>query len=149
MIVWECIEAKRYLSSLARDELPESVEAELNLHVSSCVDCSNELELIRNLFALRVLAPSELPYKIKRKLREEIFEVETLNWKKFLPAAAMAAFLVSASLIDRVLFLPEVSLLEQDFFVEVWPSDDYDLAGSLVLDNFSEESLNLLFEEIR
>ena len=61
----------------------------------------------------------------------------------------MAAFLVSASLIDRVLFLPEVSLLEQDFFVEVWPSDDYDLAGSLVLDNLSEESLNLLFEEIR
>ena len=149
MIIWECIEAKRYLSSLVRDELPEGVKTEIDLHVSNCVDCSNELELIKNLFALRVLAPSELSYKIKRKLREGILEVETLTWKRFLPAAAVVAFLVSASLIDRVLFLPEVSFLEQDFFVNVWPSDDYDLAGSLVLENFSEESLNLLFEEIR
>jgi len=149
MIMWECIEAKRYLSSLVRDELPEDVKAELDLHVSNCVDCSNELELIKNLFALRVVAPAELSSEIKRTLRTEILEVETLTWKRFLPAAAVAAFLVSASLIDRVLFLPEVSLLEQDFFVNVWPSEDYDLAGSLVLDNFSEESLNLLFEEIR
>ena len=51
--------------------------------------------------------------------------------------------------IDRVFFLPEISALEQDFFVEVWPSEDHDLAGSLVLDNLSDESLNLLFEEIR
>lgn len=149
MIMWECIEAKRYLSSLVRDELPEDVKAELDLHVSNCVDCSNELELIKNLFALRVVAPAELSSEIKRTLRTEILEVETLTWKRFLPAAAVAAFLVSASLIDRVLFLPEVSLLEQDFFVNVWPSEDYDLAGSLVLDDFSEESLNLLFEEIR
>jgi hypothetical protein len=56
---------------------------------------------------------------------------------------------VSASLLDKVLFLPDISLLEQDFFVNVWPSEDYDLAGSLVLDDFSEESLNLLFEEIK
>ena len=149
MIMWECIEAKRYLSSLVRDELPEDVKAELDLHVSNCVDCSNELELIKNLFALRVVAPAELSSEIKRTLRTEILEVETLTWKRYLPAAAVAAFLVSASLIDRVLFLPEVSLLEQDFFVNVWPSEDYDLAGSLVLDDFSEESLNLLFEEIR
>ncbi|HIF38837.1 MAG TPA: hypothetical protein EYQ69_06460 [Gemmatimonadetes bacterium] len=149
MIMWECIEAKRYLSSLVRDELPEDVKTEVDLHVSDCVDCSNELELIKNLFALRVVAPAELSSEIKRTLRTEILEVETLTWKRFLPAAAVAAFLVSASLIDRVLLLPEVSLLEQDFFVNVWPSEDYDLAGSLVLDNFSEESLNLLFEEIR
>jgi hypothetical protein len=147
--MWECIEAKRYLSSLVRDELPEDVKTEVDLHVSDCVDCSNELELIKNLFALRVVAPAELSSEIKRTLRTEILEVETLTWKRFLPAAAVAAFLVSASLIDRVLLLPEVSLLEQDFFVNVWPSEDYDLAGSLVLDNFSEESLNLLFEEIR
>ncbi len=149
MIMWECIEAKRYLSSLVRDELPEDVKTEVDLHVADCVDCSNELELIKNLFALRVVAPAELSSEIKRTLRTEILEVETLTWKRFLPAAAVAAFLVSASLIDRVLLLPEVSLLEQDFFVNVWPSEDYDLAGSLVLDNFSEESLNLLFEEIR
>ncbi|MEO2158862.1 MAG: hypothetical protein ABGX31_05935 [bacterium] len=149
MIMWECIEAKRYLSSLVRDELPEDVKTEVDVHVSDCVDCSNELELIKNLFALRVVAPAELSSEIKRTLRTEILEVETLTWKRFLPAAAVAAFLVSASLIDRVLLLPEVSLLEQDFFVNVWPSEDYDLAGSLVLDNFSEESLNLLFEEIR
>jgi hypothetical protein len=147
--MWECIEAKRYLSSLVRDELPEDVKTEVDLHVSDCVDCSNELELIKNLFALRVVAPAELSSEIKRTLRTEILEVETLTWKRFLPAAAVAAFLVSASLIDRALLLPEVSLLEQDFFVNVWPSEDYDLAGSLVLDNFSEESLNLLFEEIR
>ena len=56
---------------------------------------------------------------------------------------------MSASLIEKVLFLPDVSLLEEDLFVNVWPSEDYDLAGSLVLENLSEENLNLLFEEIR
>ena len=105
--------------------------------------------MIEKFFILRPPAPLQLPLEIKKAVRLELFEVETSYWRKFLPAAAVTTLLVSASLLDKVLFLPDISLLEQDFFVNVWPSEDYDLAGSLVLDDFSEESLNLLFEEIK
>ena len=149
MIIWECIEAKGYLSAGVRGELSEPIKAELDRHVLDCSDCRGELELIEKFFILRPAAPLQLPLEIKKAVRLELFEVETSYWRKFLPAAAVTTLLVSASLLDKVLFLPDISLLEQDFFVNVWPSEDYDLAGSLVLDDFSEESLNLLFEEIK
>jgi len=149
MIIWDCVEAKRYLSRSIRDEISYRLQQELEGHISNCEECATELELTRELYSLRAATPPDLLPKIKKAVRIDMVGLETNVWKQYLPAAALIAFLISAGLIDRVFFLPEISSLEQDFFVQVWPSEDDDLAGSLVLDNLSDESLNLLFEEIR
>ena len=149
MIIWDCVEAKRYLSRSVRDEISYRLQRELEEHISDCGECATELELTRELYSLRDAAPPDLLPRIKKAVRVGTVDLETNVWKQYLPAAALIAFLISGGLIDRVFFLPEISALEQDFFVEVWPSEDHDLAGSLVLDNLSDESLNLLFEEIR
>ena len=149
MIIWDCVEAKRYLSRSIRDEISYRLQQELEGHISNCEECATELELTRELYSLRAATPPDLLPRIKKAVRIDMVGLETNVWKQYLPAAALIAFLISASLIDRVFFLPEISALEQDFFVQVWPSQDDDLAGSLVLDNLSDESLNLLFEEIR
>jgi len=149
MIIWDCVEAKRYLSRSIRDEISYRLQQELEGHISNCEECATELELTRELYSLRAATPPDLLPKIKKAVRIDMVGLEKNVWKQYLPAAALIAFLISAGLIDRVFFLPEISSLEQDFFVQVWPSEDDDLAGSLVLDNLSNESLNLLFEEIR
>ena len=149
MIVWDCLEVKKYLSAWIRDEISFRLQQELKEHVSDCEECATELQLTRELHSLRATAPPDLLPRIKKSVRDDIIGLEKNLWKKYLPAAALIAFLISGALIDRVFFLPDISALEQGFFVEVWPSEDNDLAGSLVLDNLSDESLNLLFEEIR
>jgi hypothetical protein len=113
MIIWDCVEAKRYISASIRDEISFRLQQELRDHISDCEECATELQLTRELYSLRATAPPDLLPKIKKAVRIDIIG------------------------------------LEQGFFVEVWPSEDDDLAGSLVLDNLSDESLNLLFEEIR
>ena len=149
MIIWDCTEARRYLPGLIRDEISDRIRRELSQHLSDCVECSSELELMKSIFVLRDIPPAGLSAKIKMAIRTDTVRMEVSSWKRLLPAASFTALLVSASLIEKVLFLPDVSLLEEDLFVNVWPSEDYDLAGSLVLENLSEENLNLLFEEIR
>ena len=149
MIIWDCVEAKRYISASIRDEISFRLQQELRDHISDCEECATELQITRELYSLRATAPPDLLPKIKKAVRIDIIALETNVWKQYLPAAALIAFLISGALIDRVFFLPDISDLDQGFFVEVWPSEDDDLAGSLVLDNLSDESLNLLFEEIR
>ncbi len=149
MTIWNCVEARRCFSGSVRGEISERKQQELNQHISDCDKCARELGLVRDLFSLRDTPPPDLVFQIKQAIRTNMLKTETSSWRKFLPVAALIAFIISASLIERVLFLPDISLLEQEFFVDVWPTEDDDLAGSLVLENFSDESLNLLFEEIR
>ncbi len=151
-----CADVKDLLPEWIRRELPESESAVVNAHVSSCEQCSAEVELLRRIQAAAFSTPPSLASEIKSAVAAEIESdagVEYGRARRFagwrLPAAASVVLALGTALIwQRTQALPEVGPLGQDPFAVVWPSDDADVAGVPMLADLSDEELALLLEEL-
>ena len=67
-----CADVKDLLPEWIRRELPESERAVVNAHVSSCEQCSEEVELLRRIQAAALSPPASLASDIKAALAAEI-----------------------------------------------------------------------------
>ncbi len=151
-----CADVKDLLPEWSRRELPESERAVVDAHLSSCEQCSEEVELLRRIQAAALGPPASLASEIKAALAAEIeFDAQVASrrvgrfggWR--LPAAASVVLALGTALIwQRTQAQPEVGPLGQDPFAVVWPSDDADVAGVPMLADLSDEDLAILLQEL-
>ena len=151
-----CAEVKDLLPESIRCELAESDRAVVAAHVSSCVSCSEEVELLERIRSAAYSTPASLASEIKSAVAAGIESdagVQYGQTRRFmdwrLPAAATVVLALGTGLLwQRTQTLPEVGPLGQDPFAVVWPSDDADVAGVSMLADLSDEELALLLEEL-
>ena len=147
MSLMNCARAKDLLPEFVRDELGEEHRRTAE-HVQVCVDCQQEVELLRRIYADSARVPDGLASDIKDALaREHRAARRSVRWA--VPAAAAVALALGTAVVwERVRALPEVSPLGLEPFAVVWPSDDDDVAGAPTLEGLSDDDLRILFEEL-
>ena len=161
----ECADVKDLLPEWIRQELEEGDRAVVTAHVSSCVSCSEEVELLEKIRGAAFSTPESLASEIKSAVAAEMasgagprYSRTTRFVRWGLPAAATLVLALGTTVIwQRTQALPEVGPLGQDPFAVVWPSDAPDVAdvvgvpivaGVPMLADLSDEDLALLLEEL-
>ena len=132
----ECADVKDLLPEWIRHELGEGDRAVVTAHVSSCVSCSEEVELLEKIRGAAYSTPESLASEIKSAVAAEMASgagprysrtTRFVRWGR--PAAATLVLALGTTVIwQRTQALPEVGPLGQDPFAVVWPSDDADVA---------------------
>ena len=147
MSLMNCARAKDLLPEFVRDELGEE-RRWIAEHVKVCVDCQQEVELLRRIHTDTVRIPAGLASDIKDAVaREHRSPRWSVRWA--VPAAAAVALALGTAVVwEKVRALPEVGPLGREPFVVVWPSDDDDVAGAPTLEGLSDDDLRILFEEL-
>ena len=142
-----CTDAKDLLPGLVRGELSEEDHGWVEVHVSACEECRNEVALLRQILTATPIPPAGLAAEIKEAVaRDRAPQPWSLGWR--LPAAATVVLALGTALVwQRAQTLPE-SQLAQESFLTVWANDDAFVAGAPMLEELSEEDLALLFEEL-
>ena len=148
MSLMNCARAKDLLPEFVRDELTGEERRRIAGHVTVCVDCHQEVELLRRIHTDTVRVPAGLASDIKDALgREHRSARWSVRWA--VPAAAVVALALGTAVVwERVRALPEVGPLGREPFAVVWPSDDDDVAGAPTLEGLSDDDLRILFEEL-
>ena len=143
-----CADTKDLLPGLVRGELLDEEWARVEVHVSACADCSDEVALLRQIRMTTPAPPAGLAAEIKEAVARDRVRTRWLSgWR--LPAAATVVLALGTALVwQRAQTLPETSQLAQESFLMGWASDDAFVAGASMLEELSEEDLALLLEEL-
>ena len=147
MILVNCAKAKDLLPAFVRGDLADEEHRWTAEHVTVCVDCQQEAELLRRIRNDTMRVPVGLGSDIKDALaREQKSPRWLLSWPA---AAAIIAVALGIGVVwERVRVLPEVGPLGREPFAVVWPSDDADVAGAPSLEDLTDDDLTILFEEL-
>ena len=147
MILVNCAKAKDLLPEFVRDDLAGEEHRWTAEHITVCVDCQQEAELLGRIHNNVVRVPVDLASDIKAALaREQKLPRWSMHW---LAAAATIALALGIGVVwDRVRALPEVGPLGREPFAVLWPSDDADVAGAPTLEGLTDDDLTILFEEL-
>ncbi|MEQ8331422.1 MAG: hypothetical protein RH859_13265 [Longimicrobiales bacterium] len=143
MIIDGCERVRERLSEQA---VP--LDADEEAHLQACQDCAAEAELIRLLRGSRPEVPAELVGRIESALaRERTSRGGRRPWWG-LAAAAVAAVALGLGVPggDRTGDVPAYAAEEAT--LELWPSDDGEIAGLPALDALSDDALAVLLDEL-
>ncbi len=131
------------LPEYLRGALNEDAAAEVEAHLRGCPDCTEELDLLKQLCSLEVPDPGELywktlPQRVKGAVREE--RPAGLPWLfRRLPLAAAVAALV---LLLFISLNREADLLPDPFFTDPFSAD------LLEYDGIDERDIAVITEEL-
>ena len=143
-----CENVKDLLPELVRGDLPPGPMAEIRAHASTCGDCRQEIELLRQLRGAFPVAPTGLVSDIEEALAGGRSRGRRWSTGWSLSAAATIVLARGTAVVwQRVQTPLEVSLFAQDPLA-IWPTDDALVAGAPMLEDLSEDDLALLLEEL-
>ncbi len=173
----ECDIIMNLLPEWARGAVTPAESEMVQVHLESCPECREALDIVQALQEARPAIPEGLETRVQARLREE-FEsaggdtgeaVSRLHeqrragvqrpsgGRRLVPAWAMsaAAILVLAIgtkvVMDRAgtdMVLDPIAVAAQEPLPESWLWDDGMVAGAPVLDGLSDEDLEALLEEL-
>jgi len=143
-----CAATKDLLPPLVRGELSAEERAPIEAHVSACESCADEVAFLRQLSATTPAPPAGLAADIKEAVaRDGARSRRAFRWQ--LPVAATIVLALGTAVIwQRAETPPETSRFAQESFVMVWVDDDALVADAPMLEDLSEEELEILLEEL-
>jgi anti-sigma factor RsiW len=143
-----CADTKDLLPGLVRAEFSAEESARIEAHVLACESCADEVALLRQLSATTPAPPAGLAAEIKEAVaHDRAHSRRSFGWQ--LPVAATIVLALGTAVIwQRAETLPETSQFAQESFVMVWADDDALVADAPMLEDLSEEELEILLEEL-
>jgi anti-sigma factor RsiW len=143
-----CEGAREMLPEYVVGGLSQTTRRELEAHLSTCLECREEAELVTLLSGSRPEAPAALAGRIHAALERQRRVVLRPWWG--VAAAAVAAVALGIGVTSRqeggTLAVPAyVAGVDED---EMWLTDDGLIAGAPALDGLSEDDLEQLLAEM-
>jgi anti-sigma factor RsiW len=145
-----CAGARELLPDYAAGRLEAADVARVDLHLATCDQCREELELVGMLVATRVAPPVGLDDRVVSALGRRRTVAHRPWWG--LSAAAVAAVALGIGISsgptrtsDPLQVEPIATEFEEGDF---WVSDDGLLAGAPALEELSDEALEQLLQEL-